>query len=195
MKKNEISPDVLKRILSGKWTTSQVFDMLNGEPPRDEVEAQRIRDAALSIVGAPVEQWPSFKVSWDLSLESQRLALDGCSEAEFRRCYPNGLTIVHVHIVELDAHMTSTSLRTRSEVWSVGDKDKAARCLVHWIAGNAMTPPLVTVVGQQVGLAGGNHRLAVARAKGVDSLPILVNPKELDRLSNIVRIQCECGEH
>lgn len=34
----------------------------------------------------------------------------------------------------------------------------------------------------KVGLTGGNHRLAVARAKGVDTLPIIYHKKDLEQL-------------
>ncbi len=60
-----------------------------------------------------------------------------------------------VTLSELDAVLQAWNLRTAEEVWSIGDKRKAAKVIVHCFE------------------VGGNHRLAVARAKGETEVPII----------------------
>ena len=78
------------------------------------------------------------------------------------------------HLADIDAALTPYWRRTPDEVWTVGSPDKAARAIVHWSEGGLMTPPLLVPTSDgRLAIAGGNHRLAVARTKAVARLPIL----------------------
>lgn len=181
--------ELWEMIKNKKLTTAQVQDIFNGEPPRDESEAQRTRELVEDIIDTSISEWPRFKISWDLDLSAQRFALDGCRELDFKGRYPNGLSLVFVMLTELDAKLIKWNLRTPEEVWSVGDKRKAARCIVHWSDNKKITPPLAIIVGDKIGLGGGNHRLAIARAKEETIIPLLVDPTDKKRLGEIIEFQ------
>ncbi|MCE7796552.1 hypothetical protein LWE61_08245 [Sphingobium sufflavum] len=172
------------------WSTltfEQQLDILNGEPPHDAVERARQRSAAKILEGLPIDQWPPFEVIWDLSPEGQKWALDGVRKPEFEKAYPDGLEVEWVRLSDLDRKLTPFSHRTPEEVWGIGDDSKAARVLFEWIEGRPITPPLLHPVStNQCCLGGGNHRLAVARAKGEAVVPMLIAPSEKAVLVHIV---------
>lgn len=62
----------------------------------------------------------------------------------------------------------------------MGADDKAAGAIRHWAEGGAMTPATVQphTTGEII-IVGGNHRLAVARAKGAGRVPLLFEPEHL----------------
>jgi hypothetical protein len=79
-----------------------------------------------------------------------------------------------VTLSELDAVLQAWNLRTAEEVWSIGDKRKAAKVIVHCFEGRELSPVWVCPTASgKLGLVGGNHRLAVARAKGETEVPII----------------------
>ncbi len=103
---------------------------------------------------------------------------------DFDAYYPDGLVLKWVSLADLDAKLTPASFRTADEVWNVGDASKAAGVLADWIAGQELTPPAIGCFEKrEVPLIGGNHRLAVARAKGIERLPVLIDPNVLADVS------------
>ena len=162
--------------------------MLDGMTPEEAkahaAEQQRVAKAATNIQGKPVAQWPPFEVSWDLSPASYHHALDG---AKPKHVKPGELVLVWARLEDLDPVLQAYNLRTADEVWSVGDPSKAARLIVRWSEGQTMTPIWVTPTEPgKLGIVGGNHRLAIARAKGVQSLPLLVRKTELKAIRKIL---------
>lgn len=165
-------------------TFEQALDVLNGEPPHDPVERERMRAAARKLEKLPSSEWPPFDVLWDLSAEGQRFSLDGVTRADFLKTYPFGFRLAWVSIGALDAKLIPFNHRTPEEVWDVGNNHKAARVLLEWIEGRAISPPILHPVdNRQVCLGGGNHRLAVARAKGEVFVPILCDHAEWQEIS------------
>jgi hypothetical protein len=142
------------------------------------------REAA--VMDLPIDQWPAFKPQWDLSLASQKYVLDNGKD-EFNTRYPNGLVLKWVDLADLDRVLDPNSLRRADEVWGVGDDSKAAGVLANWIAGRALTPPAISCFeSRMLPLIGGNHRLAVARATGVERLPVLIDPKVFAEVSALL---------
>src|SRR5258708_12730275 len=85
-----------------------------------------------------------------------------------------------VTLSELDAVLQAWNLRTAEEVWSIGDKRKAAKVIVHCFEGRELSPVWVCPTASgKLGLVGGNHRLAVAPAKAETEVPIILphNPQ------------------
>lgn len=157
-------------------------------PKSDEqrrAEAERKKSVA-AVKGLPIEQWPPFEPKWDLSRDAQKYVLDSGKD-EFDDYYPEGLVLRWIKLTEFDVKLTRNNLRAAHEVWDVGDPSKAAGVLADWIDGRALTPPGVDCFEKrELTLFGGNHRLAVARARGVPSLPILIDPRVLSHVEALV---------
>lgn len=170
-------------------TTAQVLDMLRGELPHDFRERANRRAKAKKLEGLNIVDWPSFEVRWDLSKEAQHFSLDGETAADFLKSYPEGFRLAWVALEELDENLTEFNFRGPEEVWGVGDNRKAAGVLLDWIEGRAVSPPIVhPVENKQVCLGGGNHRLAVARAKGEVTVPILCAPHEWTAIEAVLQL-------
>lgn len=88
----------------------------------------------------------------------------------------------------LDRRLTHFSHQRPDEFWKIGSYGRKSRIILDFVEGRALTPPLVVLCDDQVLLtiAGGHHRLAVARAKGDLSVPILVEHEHRDRIVEIV---------
>ncbi|UPJ80530.1 hypothetical protein IVB16_00365 [Bradyrhizobium sp. 183] len=173
-------------------TSEEMLEILNTNCTYEEAKARsheraRIRSAADRIKGRPPEAWPTFDVRWDLSPANFYRVFDGADpdSVEEDEC----VVIPDVPMANIDAALTTYWHRTAAEVWSIGDPNKAARAIVHWSEGNLMTPPLLVPTSDgQLAITGGNHRLAVARTKGVIRLPILVKSAEQARVRQILKI-------
>jgi hypothetical protein len=158
-------------------TSSELLDMVTTGCTYEEArvrseEQMRIRKAADAIEGLPLASWPAFDVGWDLNPASFYRVYDGADPASVDE--NELMLIVDVPLADIDAALTPYWRRTPDEVWTVGSPDKAARAIVHWSEGGLMTPPLLVPTSDgRLAIAGGNHRLAVARTKAVARLPIL----------------------
>ena len=90
----------------------------------------------------------------------------------------SGVTLMWVTLSELDACLQAWNPRSAEEVWSIGDKNKAAKVIVHCSEGRKLSPIWVCLTTPgSLGLVGGNHRLAVARAKRELNVPIIFHDK------------------
>lgn len=115
--------------------------------------------------------------------------MDGVNKQDFAKAYPNGLVAKWVRLDTLDAVLCNHNLRTAEEVWSVGDKSKAAKVLLDWIECRALTPPLLKPFSlTELCLHGGNHRLAVARANRELEVPVLIEPEDLNSIGQLVTL-------
>lgn len=167
-----------KLVKNGSLT--QALARLQGTELPDVAEQERRRSRERDLRGKPVKLWPQFDVAWDLDPVNFHKSRDGTSAEDFSALYPTGITLSDVPLSELDAALHENSRRTAQEIWSVGDPDKAAGAIRHWEDRHAMTPPLVDEASDgTITIAGGNHRLAVARAKGETSVPILFDAARL----------------
>ncbi len=162
-----------------------LFHSLGRLSPDEQDERARIRKLSLDYRGLPIDQWPNFEVIWDTEPSKQRYAYDGVSEKEFLDMHPDGLILALVKLSHLDRKLSFHSKRTPEEVWGVGGDDKAAEVLVHWVEGRRLTPALILMTSgtNEICIGGGNHRVAVARAKGELEIPILVDPDQLSEIT------------
>jgi hypothetical protein len=146
-------------------------------------EQENVRAKATKLVNMPVKDWPEFEIQWDLDPRSFYFALDGASPSSLDQ---RDLAVVSSTLAELDAVLSHQSWRGPDELWTLGDPHKLARVLVHCLEGRPLTPPWIIPVGNEIGLVGGNHRLAVCRAKGVKALPFIVEKHHLPQVSAIL---------
>lgn len=165
-----------------------LFDALHGISAEERAELNRRSDAAEKLEGLLAREWPPFEVKWDLHPNSHRFALDGCGEEEFNKHYQNGFVLKRVLLQDLDDALCAYNRRTPEEVWGIGTDRKAAKVLLDWIEGRKLTPPLVNVLEEtnELCLNGGNHRLAVARAKGETIIPILMEEDNVENISRLI---------
>lgn len=179
--------DKPNELLAG-LSEDELFQLIHNMTREEYAERTRQIAEAAKLVGLSVQNWPQFEVVWDLSPQSQHLALDGLPPDEFAVAYPGGLRLERVHFKQLDAHLCAFNLRTPEEVWGVGTDSKAARVLLSWIEGRGVTPPLVGFTNQtsELMLQGGNHRVAVARAKGEVKIPILIAPENYEAVGQLL---------
>lgn len=167
-----------KLVKNGSLT--QALAQLRGTKLPNAAELEKRRGRERDLRGKPVTLWPQFDIAWDLDPRNFHKSRDGTPAEDFRAQHPNGITLSDVPLSELDAALHVGSQRTAQEVWSIGDPDKAARVIRYWEDGQAMTPPLVDEASDgTIAMAGGYHRLAVARAKGETSVPILFDAAQI----------------
>jgi hypothetical protein len=161
------------------------LEMLRGKT-REEAEATiaeriRINEEAYKLEGKPVEEWPQFVMDWDTHQSCYHFSQDGAENL-------NGIdvTLMWMTVAELDAVLQDWNLRTPEEIWSIGNKHKAARVIVHCSEGRKLSPVWVcpTMPGK-LGLVGGNHRLAVARTKGETDLPIIFHTRDTEAVARL----------
>ncbi|MFU2511841.1 hypothetical protein [Pseudoalteromonas sp. ASV78] len=116
----------------------------------------------------PINKWPAFDVLWDESLNNIHFYDDGFSAESVVKRHPNGLKIADIELNELDENLFHMYRQRVDEFWDVGFKSKKSEAIEHWVSKGIMTPCKLCVHDNkmQINLGGGNHRLAVARAKG-----------------------------
>ncbi|MFF8799872.1 MULTISPECIES: hypothetical protein [unclassified Methylobacterium] len=167
-----------KLVKDGSLT--QALAELRGTTIPDPVEEERKRKRERYLRGKAVKRWPAFQVDWDPEPGNFYRSRDATSASDFRAQHPNGVTLGDVPLSELDAALHVGSRRSAQEVWSIGERGKVARAIRHWEDGYAMTPPMLDQASDgTITIAGGHNRLAVARAKGETSVPILFDPARL----------------
>jgi hypothetical protein len=138
-------------------------------------ERRRINEQAEKIAGKPIHAWPPFAVKWDTHPSSYHFSQDG---VDYEALDGSNVTLMWVTLSELDAVLQAWNLRTTEEVWSIGDERKAAKVIVHCFEGRKLSPVWVCPTASgKLGLVGGNHRLAVARAKGETEVPTIFHDK------------------
>lgn len=170
----------------------------------DDYRAQKeyehiMRLEADKYIDKPPSEWPKINFNWDFTVSSQRHCLDGCSDKEFKKSFPQGLLLGNVKLNELDGHLCQHSLRDfkKGELWSNGDKNKLAKNIIYISKGNPITPPLINFLNfpensvdyGKLNFQGGNHRFAVAKAIELDEIPIYVNPKDKEKIESILEVR------
>ncbi|WP_019030199.1 hypothetical protein [Colwellia piezophila] len=138
----------------------------------------------------PINKWPPFEVLWDESLENVRFYGDGYSIESVKTRHPEGLKIADVELSELDKKLFHMNRQRVDEFWDVGLKSKKSDVIKHWMAQEKMTPCKLCIHDNQMEiiLGGGNHRLAVARAKALKVIPVLFDPIDEVGLCNIINL-------
>lgn len=141
-------------------------------------DRRRLRAEAQKWIGVPMEDWPPFDPEWDLDQTNFHMALDGDSAASFDAYYERvGPWMADVEEISRSLHYGAQ--RTLPP-WDDAYASKTARLVAWWSGGGKVTPPLVMPCEDQICFAGGNHRFAVARAKGASSIPILIEAHSVD---------------
>lgn len=164
-----------------------VLLMLKGMSEEDAIatvnERVRINQKAQTLVGKPINDWPSFTVEWDEDPSCYHFSQDGL---EVGALAGDKIGLVRVKLKNLDTVLQDYNLRTPEQVWGVGDDRKAAKVIVHCSEGRKLSPVwVVPTTPGKVGLTGGNHRLAIARAKRVEELPIIFREEDREKLKAI----------
>lgn len=142
-------------------------------------------------VNLPPEQWPDMEFSWDLEHKSQRLVLDGESQADFEKDYPNGFALGWTSLKCLDRKMHKQNRRSLKTIWKYGDKDKLAKAIDHISRDQPITPPLIRVhkdLPGKIHLGGGNHRYTVAVFSEQDRIPVYALPEEKEEIDKILKV-------
>lgn len=172
------------------YTSSELLTVLRSGSLDELHEKNRIRELSMQYIDLPVEDWPSFKIEWDLSEKAQYYSADGSSEQIFKNSYGEPLSIAWVKMMDLDNALHGASIREKHETWSVGCKAKVAHLIRHCVEGKPLTPAhiqphkdLNTLI-----IVGGHHRLTVCRALELELVPILVEKKLADDLKAIINV-------
>lgn len=193
MDKDPIDANLFADALAGESvTSSELLEMATSgcslaEAQSRAQERMRVRTAADAIEGRPPDLWPVFEVRWDFNPLNFYRVFDG---AEPTSSADNELVLIpDVSLASINSALTPYWHRTADEVWTVGSPDKTARAIVYWCEGGLMTPPLLIPTSDgKLAIAGGNHRLAVARAKLTACLPILSRSAEEKRVRQILAV-------
>jgi len=136
----------------------------------------------------PIENWPDFNITWDKDPNKFYLALDSSNPEHFNSEYPYGVSLATVELNELDNNLNSRSQRTNNEIWKTGDQSVAS-CINTCVKGKKLTPPIIEIHENKLELVvnGGNHRLAVCRAKIVNIITILIPNDQKKVVSTILK--------
>ncbi len=123
-----------------------------------------------AVMKKPRHAWPrDFQIRWDFSPERFYLAEDGARAADYTQLK---YQIGEADLEEIDAKLHGASRRSEAELWGIYDR-KVAEAIAHWSTGGLMTPPMLAVNMGYLVIVGGNNRMAVCRAAGVQRLPFL----------------------
>ncbi|MBM9515047.1 hypothetical protein [Desulfogranum marinum] len=174
---------------------SEAFlSFITRETEEERKERRRIHEAASKYLYLPIDRWPDFKIVWDFSPTRYHYAFDGLTPEKFEINYPNGLKLGVVNFDEFDSKLAKFSRREYDEIWTVGSVYKVARAILHWVERNRMTPPLIIPQDDEINIAAGHHRVAVCKGKQVETLPVLSERKNVERLERILPslIWAEC---
>jgi hypothetical protein len=174
----------LNRAIAGRpITPEELLEMSRTDLTYEDVKAHfaeraRINALAEQIIGEPVDRWPTFEVTWTTDPTLHYWTFDGEDPESVNLGELKPRT--DVPLASIDAALTRWWQRRADEVWTVGDPRKAARIIVRWSEGLPMTPAMLapTADFKNLVIAGGNHRLAVARAKGATVVPILMKSEQ-----------------
>ena len=122
--------------------------------------------------------WPITEVSWDLAPVSQRYSLDGIQSDVFAKHYSAGFILGWADLVDIDQHLHSSAYRSPDELWTLGSSSKLANVIAYLGNGGSVSPPLLQVVEvegkETIGIAGGHHRFAVAKALNMREIPFYI---------------------
>ena len=155
----------------------------------EQEENSRRYEAARKYDNLPIDQWPAFKIKWDISLKNRRLAFDGYEEKTYKKYYPNGLSVGCVDFKELNSKLAQHSQRTKEQIWETSGVTKLSKAILHCVEGNSMTPPFICLDKDNVSvmIGGGYHRMALCLAKNERTIPILINPSEKEEIEVILK--------
>lgn len=120
-----------------------------------------------------------FTPRWDTDPSRYYLSRDGMAIGAFATMYPS-LTLLRVQLAELmpKLHFSSTRAETAAQQWE--ERDKTRRLGYRWHLGRAVSPPLLNVYSaSEIAIAGGMHRVHLAFAEGAQTIPALVETKDV----------------
>jgi len=165
----------------------KLYELFPWKHPDAIKENRRISEKAAQYTGKPVGEWPEFEIMWDFSPDRQHYCLDGETPDTIKAQFPNGFAVGYTSLAQLDEKLHRGSKRTNDEIWNIGCKSKLAKCIVHWQEGNLMTPVIIRAFKDEIHIAGGNHRLAIARARNIEKVPFYVCPKDISKVEAILK--------
>lgn len=167
------------------------LDGISVEEYRREAELHtRLAKAGEKYRRAQPSEWPNLTFNWDFRPESQRFALDGMNLHEFAECYPDGLALGNVAVVEFDKSLCNFNRRNDlEELWDCGFESSLCCILAYLEEGLPITPPLVSVTtANELCFHGGNHRYTAAKFSGLTTIPIYAEPKNRLSIERLVPV-------
>lgn len=156
---HRLSPLVAMSVISGDLSLEQAL------------QEKRCRARALQLSKAPPSRWPEVTLKWDESPANWHRSIDGSTASDFGSRFPNA-ELAWVNCALLHDRLGTNSTR-KYDPFSRHYKSKSAGIVAHAELGGKLSPPLVTCSSQQLHIAGGNHRLALAKHMGQKFVPIL----------------------
>ncbi|MGZ9568258.1 hypothetical protein ACVTTK_02735 [Alcaligenes nematophilus] len=187
--------DKMDNIDYTKISRNEMLATLRGEDLESYRDREKIKketdEQAKKYRNSDPAYWIDLKFNWDLKPESQRFALDGHSEDEFKKTYPEGLLLGYVDLKKFDDNLCHHSRRENNEIWKVGDEGKLAGVIAYVVAGHPLTPPIVGLTSndKEVCLSGGNHRYTVAKFGGEAEIPIYIAKQDFEAINCIVTVR------
>jgi len=180
----------LDDLLIGNFTSLNDEESVEQKAERDL--QTRISSECEQYLGSPVSSWPDISFNWDISKESQRFSLDGCTQESFLKIYPDGFLLGYVSLAEFDKYLCHYSRRDDGELWELGCRFSLAQLIVYLSENRPISPPLVKPVDNgEVIFQGGHHRYAIAKETGVDFFPIHVEPCYKIEIDKRIKVQWE----
>lgn len=181
-------------IMTEQHILEEVFAKMQGqtlEEYRTQLEFHaRIDSESEKYLNQPVEKWPYIVMNWDTSKSSQRFSLDGQSQEQFLKNYPDGFCLGHANLAEFDKILCHFSRRDDGELWELGCPDRLAFLIVYLSEGYPISPPLVKPLESgEVILQGGHHRYAIAKAIDETEIPIHVVPEHKSQIDKLIRVR------
>lgn len=150
--------------------------------------ARELNQRAQQFIGMPPAQWPQFEVRWDTDPAMAYYCVDGSDPISFTESHPGGVSLLEaVSVQAIYANVTHQWYQAASEILKVGTPATKARIITEWIDGMSLTPALIHLYDDRIHLMiSGNHRLAVAQARGVKIVPVWVYAEEESRVREIL---------
>jgi len=160
-----------------------VFDVIHGKLD-EEFEVERARNRAeciewsRNLVVPPVD----LKAEWDLKPGHFYLAYDG----EKPDLHPaNNFALIEADVADVHPKLTYQSSRDKDS-WDEEYRGRSLGTAFRWLNGLPVTPPLITRIGDEIAISGGNHRYHLAHYYETKRMPFLVLTENLDLVMSIL---------
>lgn len=181
-------------IFSGEMTFDEACAVMRGKDLQEYRKKKELRhridSESQKYMLAPVSDWPTIKINWDVSINSQRFSLDGVSLEDFQKFYPQGFCLGWVALDAFDRILCHFSRRDDGELWKVGFQSRLAYLIVYLSEGRPISPPLAKPLpSKEIILCGGHHRYAIAKAIGESEIPIHVDPEHKEEFDSLIKVK------
>jgi len=175
--------------MSNNKTIEEILASMNNLSKAQMEENERTFYECKKYIDMKPELWPDFELLWDTSPEHYIHTVDGYNEESYKKHFPNGLQLGYVSFTELNNKLATHCVRTQDKIWELGSTQKLAKAILHWTEKKAMTPILIGFYKEDLIIGGGFHRHAVCIIKKPETIPILIEPSDKERLEKLLSIE------